>query len=242
MKESTAYGLSANTLKLVAITAMLADHFAWLFLPTYSVAGQLVHVFGRMTIPIMCFFVAQGYYLTRSRARYAARLAVFALLSQPPFHYFLTGNLHFLAQPARLNVLFTLLFALLSVWLLDKARQRPIAWLSLFLLLLSASFADWSVFAVLFTLVFAEYRKNRKRQMLLYAAAAILAAGFLAWSTAQSGAPFWGGLFQFGLLLPVPLLLRYNGQRGGFTGTKWFFYLFYPLHLLVLAGIHSFVA
>lgn len=241
MKENMTLGFSANTLKGIAITAMLADHFAWLFLSTDSMAGQLVHMFGRMTIPIMCFFVAQGYYLTRSRARYAARLAVFALLSQPPFHYFLTGNLHFLTQPARLNVLFTLLFALLSVWIVNQAQQFPFAWLGLFVLLLAASFADWSVFAVLFTLIFAQYRENRKRQMLSFSVAAMLAAGYLAWSAAQGGAPVWSGLFQFGLFLPIPLLWRYNGQRGGFAGAKWFFYLFYPLHLLVLAGIHSFV-
>lgn len=42
--------------------------------------------------------------------------------------------------------------------------------------------------------------------------------------------------FQFGVLL-VPIMLRfaYNGESGGRAAVhKWFFYVFYPLHLAVL--------
>ena len=215
MKKDAYRGLTAHSLKMIAVAAMLADHFAWLFLETYSVPGQLLHVIGRTAIPIMCFFIAQGYYQTRSRTRYAARLAVFAVISQIPYHYFMTGNLNILSAPVRLNVLFTLLFA---------------------------SFGDWSVFAVIFTMIFADTRLDPKRRMLLFTGAATATAGFFAWSNSlQSGAPPWGGFFQFGLLLAVPLLLCYNGRRGTFPAGKWFFYVFYPLHLIILTVIHSFV-
>ncbi|WP_283607735.1 TraX family protein [Faecalispora anaeroviscerum] len=242
MKKNTHCGLSAYSLKLIAAAAMLADHFAWLFLSTYSGTGQFLHAIGRTTIPIMCFFIAQGYYQTRSRTRYAARLAVFAVISQIPYHFFLTGNLHVLTLPLHLNVLFTLLFALLSVWILDKLRDRLVGWLGLLLLMLLASLGDWSVFAVIFTIVFAEHRLDPIRQMLLFAGAATVAAGFLAWNNSLlSSAPPWGGFFQFGLLLAVPLLLCYNGQRGTSSAGKWFFYVFYPLHLIILTMIHQFV-
>lgn len=221
---------------------MLADHFAWLFLETYSTPGQLFHVVGRTTIPIMCFFIAQGYYQTHSRARYAARLAVFAVVSQIPYHYFMTGNLNVLSAPVRLNVLFTLLFALLFVWILDKMRYQFAGWLALMVLALLASWGDWSVFAVIFTVIFAENRFDPNRQMLLFAGAATATAGFLAWNNSLlSSAPPWGGFFQFGLLLAVPLLLCYNGQRGTSVAGKWFFYAFYPLHLMILTIIHQFV-
>lgn len=242
MKKNAYRGFTAHSLKLIAAAAMLADHFAWLFLGTYSAPGQLLHVIGRTTIPIMCFFIAQGYYQTRSRTRYAARLAVFAVISQIPYHYFMTGNLNVLSTPVRLNVLFTLLFALLSLSILDRMRYQPFWWLGLMLLMLLASFGDWSVFAVIFTMIFAANRLDLKRQMLLFTGAAAATAGFLAWSNSLlSDAPPWGGFFQFGLLLAVPLLLCYNGQRGTSPAGKWFFYVFYPLHLIVLTVIHQFV-
>ena len=32
----------------------------------------------------------------------------------------------------------------------------------------------------------------------------------------------------------IPLILLYNGQRGRYLVPKWFFYAFYPVHLLIL--------
>ena len=51
------------------------------------------------------------------------------------------------------------------------------------------------------------------------------------------------GLLQLFVALAIPLLARYNGQRGSWPGMKWFFYLYYPLHLLlcglVRLGLHG---
>ena len=41
------------------------------------------------------------------------------------------------------------------------------------------------------------------------------------------------GVLQMFVALTIPLLKRYNGQRGSWKGMKWFFYLYYPLHLVV---------
>ncbi len=58
--------LTANVLKYIAIAAMLIDHIAWSFVSDYSVLGQIMHVIGRLTAPIMCYFIAEGYYYTRN--------------------------------------------------------------------------------------------------------------------------------------------------------------------------------
>ncbi|WP_101697685.1 TraX family protein [Clostridium minihomine] len=242
MKEGSSRGFSAYSLKLIAAAAMLADHFAWLFVPTYSTAGQIIHMIGRMTIPIMCFFIAEGYYHSRSHPKYAARLAIFAVISQIPYHYFRTGNLNFASAPFQFSVIFTLLCSFLALWLWDKKGAQPVGWLGLFLLMILSSMGDWSVFAVLFTLAFAMNRDSRKRQSLYFAIIAVSAASILAIETALGGKPPWGGLFQFGLLLPLPLLLCYNGERGGSDNSKWFFYVFYPLHLMILTVLHQLIA
>ena len=85
-------GLSGTTIKFIAIAAMLIDHIAWAFVPTYSVFGQIMHVIGRITASIMCFFVAEGYYYTKNVKKYVLRLAIFALISHVPFIFFETEN------------------------------------------------------------------------------------------------------------------------------------------------------
>ena len=75
--------MDANQIKLLAILAMTIDHIAWLVFPGYSKAplALLMHLIGRMTCPIMCFFIAEGYYHTRDLNRYTLRLFVFAVIS-----------------------------------------------------------------------------------------------------------------------------------------------------------------
>ena len=41
------------------------------------------------------------------------------------------------------------------------------------------------------------------------------------------------GMIQMFVALTIPLLKRYNGRRGSWKGMKWFFYLYYPAHLVV---------
>ncbi len=49
------------------------------------------------------------------------------------------------------------------------------------------------------------------------------------------------GLLQMAVVLSIPIILMYNGQRGKkqrINGLmKWLFYLYYPLHLLIIGWI-----
>ena len=58
--------LNANTIKLIAILAMTVDHVAWLLFPGYpkDALPVVMHIIGRLTCPIMCFFIAEGYHLS----------------------------------------------------------------------------------------------------------------------------------------------------------------------------------
>ena len=51
--------LTANQLKIIAVIAMLIDHIAVVFIPTESILGQVMHTIGRITMPIMCYFIAE---------------------------------------------------------------------------------------------------------------------------------------------------------------------------------------
>lgn len=83
LQQTYAHRLDANMLKLIAILAMTADHLAWLLFPGYSTVpiALFLHVIGRLTCPIMCYFIAEGYHYTRS-VRNMRRGCLSSLLSR----------------------------------------------------------------------------------------------------------------------------------------------------------------
>ena len=242
--EKTASGLSANQIKWIAVAAMAIDHAAWVFVPTYSALGQGMPLFGRITAPVMCFFLSEGYAHTRSKGRYALRLALFALISQAPFVFFETGKFQFFpdslfagGDPSEsLNVIYTLFLSLLAIWAWDSIRSGTLRALAILALCILAIPGDWTFCDVIFSVLFWIYRGNLRLQMKWFAVSAACVVILFSAESALAGQPF-GQLFQAGLFLCIPLLLCYNGKRGGGTGSKWAFYVFYPAHLAAVRGL-----
>ncbi|MBR3641896.1 MAG: conjugal transfer protein TraX, partial [Parasporobacterium sp.] len=75
-------GLNSNQIKLIAIIAMTIDHVTWILWPGYDTHWWVIvlHIIGRITAPIMWFFVAEGYYYTRDLRKYILRLFLFAVI------------------------------------------------------------------------------------------------------------------------------------------------------------------
>ena len=71
--------LNGNQLKTLALTAMTVDHMVSVMFPGYPTDWWLIllHLFGRLAAPVFWFFVAEGYYYTRDRRKYAERLLLF---------------------------------------------------------------------------------------------------------------------------------------------------------------------
>lgn len=76
-------GYTANFIKMIAIAAMTIDHLAWLLFLGFAVGSVPIgmHLIGRLTAPLMWFFVAEGYRHTSSRWRYFRRLMILAVVS-----------------------------------------------------------------------------------------------------------------------------------------------------------------
>lgn len=228
--------LNRNQLKYLVIAAMLIDHIAWAFVPTASLLGQVMHFIGRLTGPTMAYFVAEGYHYTRNVKKYALRLGIFALLSWIPFVYFEYGTLPIVIQEGSVQVrpyfgvLYTLLLGLLAIWLWDKGKcPKPVKILGIIGLCALSIVGDWAIFDVLWCLFLYIFRENTKGKWI-----AFCCVGFFVCSPMLIFG--WTQLFQIGIFL-VPLLIQfcYNGEGGSKkTVHKWFFYVFYPAHLLVL--------
>lgn len=241
-------GIPGSTVKIIAVLVMLIDHIAAVFLTrilisrgAYSVIPDeqsylawlaenevlywsiiVMRSIGRLGFPIFCFLLVEGFQKTKNIRKYIFRLGLFALVSEVPFDLALAG------QPWHLryqNVYFTLLIGILALWGFSLIERRGLAkWLQWLMMagVLAAAMAaadllrtDYGGMGVLTIAVM--YILRRKK--VLAAAGGCVVLTCLALSEAPA----------FIALLPIAL---YNGERG--LKMKYFFYAFYPVHLLIL--------
>lgn len=228
-------GLNGNQLKLIAILAMTVDHVTWALIPGYSTQplAILLHCIGRLTAPIMCFFIAEGFHYTHDVKKYALRLFAFAFISHfaynfafgIPFVPFQTGVLN------QTGVMWALAWGLVALAVMQGGWPDWAKILSVTGICIVSFPADWSCIAVLVIVGFGCNRGNFKAQAWnLIVFTAFYAIVYAIWID-----PLYGVL-QMAVALSLPLLKRYNGERGRWTGMKWVFYLYYPAHL-VLTGL-----
>lgn len=231
--------LSRNSIKYIAVFAMLLDHIAFLFLPfPESTTSVIFHFIGRITAPIMCFFLAEGFYFTTNLKKYKQRLFVFALISQIPWYLF-HGEITF-----TFNFLFTLLICLFMLEAFSKTENKTERYIYVCVLVALTYFCDWGLWAPLWTLGFYQFRKNKTGSLvwfsfvnILYFAFCIIEnyinLGFFSFSVIQEA------IYTLGTFLAMAFLLLYNHENRSSKKSKWFFYVFYPLHMLILALIKS---
>jgi hypothetical protein len=183
----------------------------------------------------MCFFIAEGFYHTRSKTKYGIRLGAFALISQVPYTFFERGTLLTSKLITDWNMIFTLFIGFCALLAYENITNKPVKWLVVTLLCAVSFFGDWRLIAPLWIVCFYLFRNNRRKRFIAF--------GVLAIVEIISCMPFIisrGEIWQAGVLLVIPLLLLYNGEKGG-NGAfhKWLFYWFYPLHFLVLVFIKT---
>lgn len=233
--------LNRDAIKAIAMATMLLNHIANALLSPQSPWFEPLVNIGYFTAVTMCYFLVEGYGYTHDRKAYALRLLIFAVIAQIPYQLALGFF--------QLNMLFTLLvcFGIVHVWVswgADKGPQKVLAVLGLFF---ASLFMDWAILAPVFTLMFASWRYGDAPACGTRSVLARLFVGdaliffFLnlpAEWTAQ--AMLHTAASTLGILVAgAVILLFYNGKRAqhGRVFWKWFFYLFYPAHLAVLAAI-----
>lgn len=236
-EQKASSGMSATALKIIAVVCMLIDHIAVAFVPRDSFLGLLMHLIGRLTTPIMAFFIAEGYYKTRNVTVYALRLFIFELISHIPYNWFLYGSLQdgFRLFPA--SVMFSLLCGLLALWAWDKIEFVPGKILVSVGLILLSYRSDSYIFAATYVLVFGALHGKFSKQMIAFAVAALIPIGFNIYYYGYSQAVIIYRLVPYiGSYFAIPLLSMYNGERGISNAfSKWGFYILYPLQFVVLA-------
>ena len=238
--------MSGNALKVIAIITMTIDHLAWVGIETYEQAETpaqiFLHCVGRLTAPIMIFFVAEGYHHTHNFRHYLRRLLMLAVVSHFAFCYFnMSGfnplnNLLFNATSIAWPLLWGLI--LLKVWDMERLRvgasagMRLARWqkvtVTLVACLLTCT-SDWSCVAPLAILMIGRSRGDFYKQMLwMMLIISLYAVAFFIFHS-----PTYG-MVHLACWLAVPLLAMYNGQRGRCRWLGKFFYYYYPAHMALI--------
>ena len=224
--------MSRSTLKYIAIIAMTLDHISAYFLPIDTPLGFVLRLIGRLTSPIMCYFIAEGFRFTSDRLKYGLRLLIFAIVSQPAFYFADTS------QPFRLNMLFTLLIGFLMLCAYDKIKNTALKCAAIMLLLTASYFCDWGIIAPMWILTFHILKNDRKMLFTAFTAISLMHIIINTMACITADIAWYSQLWQAGVLLFIPAIAFYNGKNGakGFI-SKWFFYIYYPLHLAIISVI-----
>ncbi|MGX7149086.1 TraX family protein [Enterococcus ureasiticus] len=236
--------LDAFHLKVIAIVAMLLNHIGSGF-RLFEYSDQLfffTEFIGKLTFPIMAYLLVEGFHYTRNIKKYAARLAFFWIISIYPFHLLHSSNTPFSPTELVNNIFFTLLMGLILITLYGKTKNIILH----ILLVIAFSFAtilsDWNLLGVL--MIFGFYRiQNADLKKIVppvYTVLIFLSLMVIVYLVAPGSVPWYELIAPLGILGTIPLLLNYNGQRGYSPNwVKWGFYLFYPLHMIVLILIRG---
>jgi len=228
--------LNANHLKIIAIIAMTIDHIADLLYPSFPAKPLPIamHIIGRLTAPIMWFFIAEGYHHTRDVKKYLLRLGIFAIISH--FAYCFAFGLDFVPFRSgvfnQTSVMYPLFVAVLVLWLQDteiKGMSNVIKNILIFILIWTAFPADWSCIAVLAIIGIYRNRGNLNKQTLIMMLWVLLYAAISFFFVNKTY-----GIVSLFAFLVYPFMKQYNGERGKAGWLKWFFYIYYPAHLVII--------
>ncbi|MCR4585444.1 MAG: conjugal transfer protein TraX [Lachnospiraceae bacterium] len=240
-------GISGAVLKWLAIVTMLTDHIgATVVRHYYRLSGgygpvvtlyNVLRNIGRIAFPIFIFLLIEGYRHTRDRKKYLFRLLLFSLISEVPFDMAFKNKYLDLSYQ---NVFFTLALGFIAIWIMDEVHKKSssiikdhAAAISYAVLLscgvtalfcLAAEFLETDYHAVGILAICAAWLLKDKRYLQMPVCCLVLLLSSLR---------EW-----YALIACIPILF-YNGKRG--RQNKYFFYIFYPVHLTILGLICMYV-
>lgn len=243
------YSVKGSTLKIIAVITMIIDHIgACVIQRILSSNGVMIIaasgiksiltlegdiriiailwwvmriIIGRIAFPIYCFLLVEGFVHTKSVVKYSLRLLTFAIISEVPFDLAIGGQLiNMLHQ----NVFFTLLISLITMWGMAYADKKlngniiaKIFVASVGMIVAGVLNTDYGASGVAFVLLLYIFKHDRLMQNISGAVASILL------------------LEEWAAPLSFVFIGGYKGERG--LKLKYFFYIIYPLHLIILYGV-----
>lgn len=236
-KEKNIVGiLDGNTLKILAAIFMVIDHIGVIFFPDVIA----LRIIGRLAFPIFAFMIAEGCRYTKNKKRYLLIIALLAAICQITY-YIYDGSTY-------MNILVTFSLSIVLIYILQGFKKSIIENISIqkktmfaviFLIavivvyfvntVLIIDYGFWGCMVPVFASAF-HFKDIKSRFDCNLAHVLTLGLGLLILAIDMGGVQYYS-------LLALPLLMLYSTKKGK-RNIKYFFYAFYPLHLLVLQGVY----
>ena len=212
--------LNNSSLKVIAAILMLIDHIGFILLPNIA----LLHYIGRLAYPIFAFCIAEGYFHTRNKYIYFIKLFGFAFITEPIFDLAFYNTLYYTYHQ---NVLFTFSLSVFYLMICDYINEKnkykdtiyDLPQLLLWLVFNAIAIlikCDYDAYGFTLVILFYIIKKNKNFKPFIIPAFQLLALR---------------GSELYSIFSNVIIYL-YNGKKG--YNLRYFFYFFYPGHLLVL--------
>ena len=240
-KNLNNFGISGNVLKILGAIFMLIDHAGLMLFPNL----QVLRIIGRLAFPIFAFMIAEGCRYTKNKLRYFLTIFILGFACQLVYYLY--------DKQLDMSILITFSLSILAVYSLQFAKDSlvnkkygivvkilaiitfvgVIAGIYYLNQIFSIDYGFWGCLAPVFASLLVKPNNvnfkvwdvidNRFTRLFVFGIGLLVLALEM-------------GRNQIYSLFALILLLFYSGKKGK-ANLKYFFYVFYPLHLLCLEGL-----
>ena len=234
--------LNSNTLKFIAAITMLIDHAGLILFPRYII----FRIVGRISFPIYAFMIAEGCRYTKNKVKHFLCIFGLGVLCQAVFQ--ITTGVEYMG----ILITFSLSVILVNVLLDFKKQLYHGKWAGrvlcaiLFCLLIVLAVVlteiipfDYGITGVLLPVILtmpslATSENGNNSAISRFIDSNITRCILLAVALVSFSFVHREPIYLYSLM-SVPLLLLYSGKCGRLK-LKWFFYIFYPAHLVLISA------
>ena len=205
-------------IKLIALITMVIDHIGLVFYPDVAT----FRVIGRISMPLFAFCIAKGFFYSQKNntvIKYMRNLLILAIISQIPYSFINNG----------MNIVTTWLFAVMVLGIQELYNGnliRKAIMISLLLIFSILLNVDYNICGVLLPLVFYNFWMKKERKGILCLSFILLNIYYIISKD--------GWLIQIFSCLSLPILFNFEKYEKIIKLPKKFYYIFYPVHLLIL--------
>lgn len=233
---------SRMQIKMICAIYMVAAHLLFCFFGPQHIMTRAIYTLGEFVPVLFSYFIAEGYILSSNKLRYAVRLLIFGLISQPLYMASIAANRN------RLNIILLFSVCVFTLILYNYRLKNTVLYifrpliLTCILGLIYFCEGDYLFFGIILIFYTAIIKKWSYEKMFLivggYYALFYFIFKVFVYPDAFMLIFFEEGLF--GILIGY-LLLKVHYDKNIWVKSKlakYSFYILYPVHFIAIAGIH----